>query len=418
VGTDAFERAADAAAAAVLAGPPLRMAPAAARRRTKEAFERIDKLCGDAWEDALARDAAADAKKRLEFLRRRPTRRRRFTRWDKSIATSDAAKKAEALFAKLEAYQPWTDETEVAQYDALAEEFGWDKTRFGAYGVTPARTVARVLDALRSRGARPEGAELVVLGSSVGWVAFGLALLLPRAARTIGLEILGTRVYEANVAASLLNGVREVQFVLGNVVEQAEEECRRAALIWDSLGYGAENGGRTEGLAGATRGAPPGCVLVTYDVLPDDPRLERWRQLGEAIVLPNSWTARQRYYLYALDGEGPPLQVARDPKIEAYRRMLSTFKNRDMVVAKMKYDGVDPSLLDPPLQSALAPLVDEDAPAAEKNAQRALLALLHSHEGFAHPDKATPDKASPEELSAITDDFARVLGTDSIRGFL
>ena len=37
-----------------------------------------------------------------------------------------------------------------------------------------------------------------------------------------------------------------------DVVEQAEAQCGDAALIWDSLGYGAENGGRTEGLAGAT----------------------------------------------------------------------------------------------------------------------------------------------------------------------
>ena len=65
-------------------------------------------------------------------------------------------------------------------------------------------------------------------------------------------------------------------FVLGDVVEQAQAQCN-AALIWDSLGYGAENGGRTEGLAGATRGCKPGCVLVTYDVLPKDSRLSAWR---------------------------------------------------------------------------------------------------------------------------------------------
>ena len=120
------------------------------------------------------------------------------------------------------------------------------------------RTISRVLDALRERGARPCGTEVVVLGSSVGWVAFGLSLLLPKASQTIGLEIFGTRVYAANVAASILNGVREVCFVLGDVVEQAEAQCRDAALIWDSLGYGAENGGRTEGLAGATRGCKAG----------------------------------------------------------------------------------------------------------------------------------------------------------------
>ena len=72
--------------------------------------------------------------------------------------------------------------------------------------------------------------------------------------RLSGLEILGTRVYRANVAASILNGVRDIFFVLGDVVQEAEAQCRDAALIWDSLGYGAENGGTDRGLAGATRG--------------------------------------------------------------------------------------------------------------------------------------------------------------------
>ena len=46
---------------------PLRMAPPSAARRTREALDRIDKFCGDAFEDALASDAAGDAQKRLEF---------------------------------------------------------------------------------------------------------------------------------------------------------------------------------------------------------------------------------------------------------------------------------------------------------------------------------------------------------------
>ncbi len=315
---------------------PLRMAPPAAARRTREALDRIDTFCSDAFEGALAKDAADDAKKRLEFLRRRPKRKRRYTRWDRSLATSAAAKKAALLLDNLEQYQPWTDETEVRQYDELAEAHGWDKSRFGAYGVTPCRTVSRVLDTLRRRGVRPCGTEIVVLGSSVGWVAFGLSLLLPKASQTIGLEILGTRVYRANVAASILNGVRDICFVLGDVVQEAEAQCRDAALIWDSLGYGAENGGRTEGLAGATRSAKPGCVLVTYDALPQDPRLAAWKQL-DVVVLPNSWTARQRYYLYVLPGgDGPPLSVKIDERALKYQEMLAKFRNRDMVERRVE----------------------------------------------------------------------------------
>ena len=388
---------------------PLRMAPPSAARRTREALDRIDKFCSDTFEDALASDAAGDAQKRLEFLRRRPKRKRRYTRFDRTLATSVAAKKAALLLDNLEQYQPWTDENEVRQYDELADAHGWDKSRFGAYGVTPSRTISRVLDALRKKGARPVGTEVVVLGSSVGWVAFGLSLLLPKASQTVGLEILGTRVYAANVAASILNGVREVCFVLGDVVQEAEAQCRDAALIWDSLGYGAENGGRTEGLAGATKGAKPGCVLVTYDVLPNDSRLSQWKQL-DVVVLPNSWTARQRYYLYVLPGgDGPPLSVVQDPRALKYQEMLAKFRNRDLVLEKMKFDGVDAALLDPPRQNALSPL-DDDA---------SLLALLNSHEGFAHADRDTPDGAKPEEdMSNVCADFAKVLGTDSIRGFL
>ena len=89
---------------------PLRMAPPSAARRTREALDRIDKFCGDTFEDALANDAATDAQKRLEFLRRRPKRKRRYTRFDRTLATSEAAKKAALLLDNLEQYQPWTDE--------------------------------------------------------------------------------------------------------------------------------------------------------------------------------------------------------------------------------------------------------------------------------------------------------------------
>ncbi len=79
------------------------------------------------------------------------------------------------------------------------------------------------------------------------------------------------------------------------------------------------------------------------------------------------------------------------------------------VEQKMTFDGVDPSLLDPPRQNALSPLSDDAS----------LLALLNSHEGFAHADRDTPDGAKPEEdMSNVCADFAKVLGTDSIRGFL
>ena len=84
---------------------PLRMAPPAAARRTREALDRIDKFCSDAFEGALAHDAANDAQQRLEFLRRRPKRKRRYTRWDRSLATSETAKKAALLLDNLEQYQ-------------------------------------------------------------------------------------------------------------------------------------------------------------------------------------------------------------------------------------------------------------------------------------------------------------------------
>ena len=79
------------------------------------------------------------------------------------------------------------------------------------------------------------------------------------------------------------------------------------------------------------------------------------------------------------------------------------------VEQKMTFDGVDVALLDPPPQNALSPLSDDAS----------LLALLNSHEGFAHADSDTPDGAKPEEdMPSVCADFAKVLGTDSIRGFL
>ena len=75
----------------------------------------------------------------------------------------------------------------------------------------------------------------------------------------------------------------------------------------------------------------------------------------------------------------------------------------------MTFDGVDVSLLDPPRQNALSPLKDDAS----------LLALLNSHEGFSFKDCDTPDGSTPEEdMSNVCADFAKVLGTDSIRGFL
>ena len=108
-------------------------------------------------------------------------------------------------------------------------------------------------------------------------------------------------------------------------------------------------------------------------------------------------------------GDGPPLSVKTDERALKYQEMLAKFKNRDMVLQRMTFDGVDAALLDPPPQNALSPLEDDAS----------LLALLNSHEGFAHADSDTPDGAAPEEdMSSVCADFAKVLGTDSIRGFL
>ena len=79
------------------------------------------------------------------------------------------------------------------------------------------------------------------------------------------------------------------------------------------------------------------------------------------------------------------------------------------MLQRMTFDGVDAALLDPPPQNALSPLDDDDS----------LLALLNSHEGYNHKDSDTPDGSKPEEdMSNVCADFAKVLGTDSIRGFL
>ena len=87
---------------------------------------------------------------------------------------------------------------------------------------------------------------------------------------------------------------------------------------------------------GTARGCKPGCVLVTYDTLPSDSRLSAWKQL-DVLVLPNSWTAKQRYYLYVLPGgDGPPLSVSVDPRALKYQEMLAKFRNRDMVERRVE----------------------------------------------------------------------------------
>lgn len=159
----------------------------------------------------------------------------------------------------------------------------------------------------------------------------------------------------------------DVSFVFGDAQKVGAAEAERAAIVWDSLGFGG--GVRADALAAVALAAPPGCVLVTYDALPEDPRLAKFEALGEALVLPNSWTAKQRYYLYAVAGG------AADEKLHA---------------------------------APLTPTADEG-----------VIAVAASHEGFRHPDAATPDGAAPEEGSALVlDDLGKALGTDAVRGFL
>ena len=57
------------------------------------------------------------------------------------------------LLERLEAYDPWADAAEREEHAALCAAHGWAKSRFGIYGVTPCRTVARVVERAARRGA-------------------------------------------------------------------------------------------------------------------------------------------------------------------------------------------------------------------------------------------------------------------------
>ena len=333
---------------------------------------------------------------------------RPYTTWGEAESISAAA--LGRVFAHLEAYDPFGDPAEVAEHEALCAKHGWSKSRFGIYGVTPCRTITRVLEAVGARGAAPEGSDVVVLGSSVGWVALGLAFLLPNARRFIGLEILRRRCEVAREAlsegASPATWALPVYFAHADARE-GDRAFEGAALVWDSLGFGG--GVRAEILAAVARKAPPGCVLVTYDALPTEkecPELANFKALGEPLVLPNSWTPRQRYYVYELQPSEASAPV--DPAVDA---------------------PAAPEVDDPASAAAPAPA---PAPggffADDDEGPGAVLALVDdpplrkmadSHQARKHPDAATADGAAPEaDQGAFLGQLASKLGTDHVAAFL
>ena len=115
-------------------------------------------------------------------------------------------------------------------------------------------------------GAAPTGTEVVVLGSSVGWVAVACGALLPNATRTLGVEILRRRVdvavAAAAAAAEAFSGSAggPPVYVCRDAQRLGVAEYGRAALVWDSLGFG--DGVRADLLATVARDAPRGCVDV------------------------------------------------------------------------------------------------------------------------------------------------------------
>ena len=310
----------------------------------------------------LARNLAASA-----------SNARPFTTWGE--ATSISAEALARCLAFMEAYDPFADAAEVAEHEALCAAHGWSKSRFGIYGVTPCRTISRVLEACARRGAAPTGSDCVVLGSSVGWVALGLAFLLPNIRTTVGLEILERRVDVAREARDEANSPAtwdlDVRFYHGDA-RAGERAFQGAALIWDSLGFGG--GARGEVLAVVAKHAPPGCIVVTYDDLPAGFDLGRLRPLGEPLVLPNSWTPKQRYYVFEVVADG---EARADVAQEGFEHPLA---------------------------------LTDDAP---------LRALADSHQGRRHPDALTADGALPEaDQRPFLDQLAATLGTDAVAGFL
>ena len=120
--------------------------------------------------------------------------------------------------------------------------------------------------------------------------------------------------------------------------------------------------------------APPGCVVVTYDDLPAGFDLGRLRPLGEPLVLPNSWTPKQRYYVFEVVADG---EARADVAAEGFEHPLA---------------------------------LTDDAP---------LRALADSHQGRRHPDALTADGALPEaDQRPFLDQLAATLGTDAVAGFL
>ena len=116
--------------------------------------------------------------------------------------------------------------------------------------------------------------------------------------------------------------------------------------------------------------------MVTYDVLPSDERLARFEALGDApLVLPNSWTPKQRYYLYHLrsDSDSDHAPAPRGPS-----------------------NVFDAGAIDAGLR-----------------------AVLDAHQSKRHPDADTPDDDAPElENTAFLATLATTLGTNAVASFL
>ena len=70
-----------------------------------------------------------------------------------------------------------------------------------------------------------------------------------------------------------------------------------ASVVWDSIGFG-ETPVREAVFANTAAAAAPRCLLVTYDRAPAAAAASGAFELARVVALPNSWTPRQRYYVY------------------------------------------------------------------------------------------------------------------------
>jgi len=209
------------------------------------------------------------------------------------IENTCAARSFISILMELEKYEPRQNTDEVFQINEIARSKGWDPRRFSIYGVTPGSTFKALFTEIIRQSFLDltccDDATFLVLGSSVGWIAFYAAFLFDF--QVLGVEIVP---YRVEIATELARQ-HGLEGKLGFLCQNAEDtDFSRARVVWDSIGFGTTP--RSSILLKVSLEAPDDVVVITYEKIPE--QLENVYEECLVVAAPNSWTPQQRYFIY------------------------------------------------------------------------------------------------------------------------